>query len=802
MSQSNPTRSQDLNQIFSASAKTTHQLLVYQGAGFNIPEYQRSYSWDAENNIIRFFEDTVQGLDVLQEQEDYIKFLGTIITLQDDTFQNRHGAVPYDQVPSPVYSIIDGQQRLSTILMTNVLLHWKINYLIDELHELTSAEDSPVNSLITDKISQLALTQLQETFQLDSVIGEGIYRYYPRIIRDERDEWSIQRELAQYESPIANFIHNYNKHLIASDYEPHRISSYNYLLHSDDYKPEYENLNGKMLDIESQIDDIIDDMSAKFDITDSVQLLSNEKVQASLWNRPLPDEINQYILSSRDDENYQLIMQLLRAVFLARFINNRIVFTWVVTFEEDYAFDMFEALNTTGEPLTAFETFKPKVIQEEKQNTDASGIEKRDSREALETIESYLDLYDKAEQRHKATSGILIPFALAETGYKLSRQLREQRTYLKTRYNPLPQDEKTNFVQHMADISIYVRKCWDINPKEGIIPTLPNGQLEDEEALFCLDVLKSLNHDITVAPLSRFYSSCLSDQKSDKPKEAFYEAVKSSTALAILWRAYKRGTKNIDAHFRSIMRGLKSRDKEIVCDAFCRRPREKNVDSTLSIDEYKKALRVILQDEGNITAMEDWVERLKEVPVYDDNQTVTRFLLFAASHYSTKDNGNPGLIKHGRKSDDTRMFNINRWRQDSTLTVEHIAPRNRREGDDSWSEDLYNRPVREGLDKLGNLILVPADINAVLSNHTREMKWRFYRALSNKDFDEMRRITEDSDHAVSEAAWQKIEDSPILPLCEAVSEYEGTWDKEFVEQRTKRLAELAWQNIESWLYDE
>jgi hypothetical protein len=35
----------------------------------------------------------------------------------------------------------------------------------------------------------------------------------------------------------------------------------------------------------------------------------------------------------------------------------------IVAKKEEYAFEMFDSLNTTGDPLTAFETFKPKVVE-------------------------------------------------------------------------------------------------------------------------------------------------------------------------------------------------------------------------------------------------------------------------------------------------------------------------------------------------------------------------------------------------------------------------------------------------------
>ena len=51
---------------------------------------------------------------------------------------------------------------------------------------------------------------------------------------------------------------------------------------------------------------------------------------------------------------------------LAAYVLNRIALTVVQGKDEDYAFTIFESLNTTGEPLTAFETFLPRVVMAEK----------------------------------------------------------------------------------------------------------------------------------------------------------------------------------------------------------------------------------------------------------------------------------------------------------------------------------------------------------------------------------------------------------------------------------------------------
>ena len=97
---------------------------------------------------------------------------------------------------------------------------------------------------------------------------------------------------------------------------------------------------------------------------------------------------------------------MFRLLTFGRFFLRRVAVTMVIGKSEEYAFDMFEALNTTGEPLTAVETFKPRVIRAE----GHSLYEESDSRQSMMEVESFLDRFDTAPARQTATAELLIPF--------------------------------------------------------------------------------------------------------------------------------------------------------------------------------------------------------------------------------------------------------------------------------------------------------------------------------------------------------------------------------------------------------
>jgi uncharacterized protein with ParB-like and HNH nuclease domain len=111
----------EIDKTFTAIAKSTWDYLIVNGQGCYIPAYQRPYSWDRDN-IARLYEDVVHGIQQLFDRPDTINFIGTIIAVHDTRYQTIEPMIR-PEVPSRVMTIIDGQQRLSTVLMSNIALH-------------------------------------------------------------------------------------------------------------------------------------------------------------------------------------------------------------------------------------------------------------------------------------------------------------------------------------------------------------------------------------------------------------------------------------------------------------------------------------------------------------------------------------------------------------------------------------------------------------------------------------------------------------------------------------------------------
>ena len=103
----------EFDKLFEPSNKSVLDFFRQSGAGYYIPEYQRGYSWD-KDNIYQLLTDISDGVDRLvtcKSTEQEIHFLGTIITVIDQSSKNKD---PKGK-PTRIDMIIDGQQRVITI---------------------------------------------------------------------------------------------------------------------------------------------------------------------------------------------------------------------------------------------------------------------------------------------------------------------------------------------------------------------------------------------------------------------------------------------------------------------------------------------------------------------------------------------------------------------------------------------------------------------------------------------------------------------------------------------------------------
>ncbi len=136
--------------------------LLGGGNKLRIPEYQRNYAWDA-TNIDQYLEDL---LSVVESKEDH--FFGPIVLLDEGAQQ---------------YSVIDGQQRLTTTVMLLCLIRDQLHEMENPNHRIGDTE-LPLKTLV-DQMLKLnnfidyrftANHQIRDIFHSYILIDPGVMR--------------------------------------------------------------------------------------------------------------------------------------------------------------------------------------------------------------------------------------------------------------------------------------------------------------------------------------------------------------------------------------------------------------------------------------------------------------------------------------------------------------------------------------------------------------------------------------------------------------------------------------------------
>lgn len=760
----------NINNIFNAYPNTTGQVLCETGVGFYIPIYQREYNWDSDH-ISRLFEDVCHGLQLLVENENSITFLGTLIVIDRAIPTN----VDKAELPSNVRIVIDGQQRLTTILLMNICLHDEIRKRGAKFNRA----DKLAFQWLHDKTIDVK-AQLKKTFAEYMHRGDEVYQWYPRIIRESDDSWSRSARKARYKSPIAAFIHGYLKHIQDNSQAKQYRGHVNQIDQNSALLKKYRVIQQKIRSVGKGGDEDLE-----MPLLDKVA--ESSIFQEAIFQAEFPEEVRSILLGEGNED----FKQLIRLVLLANFLMEGVTVTVLSVYNEDYAFDMFESLNTTGEPLTAFETFKPKVIETE----GLPEYEDSPSRKFMGSIEEYMREFKDAQKRHTETSRLLIPFALAETGEPLPKRHSSQRKYLRDQYDKLQNiEEQRKFVQHLSHTAIFFKDAW--KKKEAAFHSI-TGFSEKNVVLLCMDMLGKVNHEIAIAPLVRFYSQIICLNSSPEAVKELEEAIKAITAFFTFWRGIQKETGYLAAGYRELMKnGIDIPGNPL--PAFCRTPENREALKYLTAMKLREALRHILKKEGGISCKMDWVRLSSEHPVYQGHKTLARFLLFAAMHNTSEDNKNRGLRISGRQGV-LDMLTWEKWNQN--FEIEHIAPQNPEQG--TWPESLYENPKL--VDCLGNLTLLPKVENSSFSNRAwREKRKMFYILTAPTNEEQETRLAEARDQGIelAETTENLLREGNYFAHLSAISNAK-VWTDKFVQERSKRLAELIWTNIAPWLgFDE
>ena len=765
--------------IFKASAHSFAGLMTGRSGtvSFKLPQYQRPYDWDT-NNIQRLLQDCLKGLKGAIDNSTIHQytFLGTVILTSDESKEASFSGESL--------AIIDGQQRLTTLLLVSCAL---VKALRRHADDITQVSDSTVRNWLEQETRE----QKNRLYLCTTGQTQGIEPTtpFPRMVRvdDTRGHRSGQ---SQYSSRIAHLLDEFSQYcrqqtedfpLNADDSDIHLLVTYRSIV---DWIEQFVYLNQALG--EDQSDDF-DPPSIECHEFASPECSS---LFAKLQEAGEPSDIAavlERITNSADSAGFVRLM--LFASYLMQFV----VLTIVETPSEDMAFDIFDALNTTGEPLTAVETLKPHIIRlEEQQGNGYRGSESEQWWTVLEKC--ILQPYEVPDERQKETTELVTGFALYFRGDKLGSDLRDQRNTLRTYFTVAEQQDieiARKIVQHLSRLAQYRRQYWD----RGAIDLLVGEQAQAEEyeqLRLCLRFVADSTTSTLIPILARYW---MTYDEMD-PERQFLQVLKAVVAFVALRRAVTGGTARIDSDFRKIMsQGAGDGGRPL-----CIGPLMAN--EVLDVRTFKASLRALLAERPlGVTDKTKWLNRAREIALGDGSQTACRLLLFAAAHNARADENRPGMLQAEGviSSDELAFLTHSIWTNQRYATLEHVAPASQSAG---WSHRLYTRLSTRHT--LGNLVLLPERENETIGNAPWRKKKFFYKALAAKTESERRAAIEAAQREglrFGARAQQLIRDQQQLRMLEPIADVEE-WTVQLVEARTENLLSLAWNQIAPWLFDE
>ena len=732
--------------------------------GFSVPPYQRAYNWSQEN-LKRLLEDCLNGFYHLSRRDvnESFTFLGTIILVNEQQAESTFGGTSL--------SIVDGQQRITTLSLLCCVLVEEISSATKDMEVL----DRQTGAWLDQEIDSV----LETLFTCTSgyLRRRGSSTPFPRLIRAREDARALDHP--DYQSGIARFLSDFAQSYVAraSSYVPPDVSVQR---HSRKVKENYRYIQEQVRS-HVAISKLNYDVAKLRDGGIDADIIDKSSFRAG-GLRDLFEKLN-YFSDGRDaDRALSAVAKqeqtegLVRLILFSWYLLDCVVLTRVETREERYAFDIFDALNTTGEPLTALETLKPPVMQWEE--SCGRGYAGSESEDQFGIIEDYLtEQYPDAEKRQRATKDLLVSFALYRDGEKLGLGLGTQRRYLRLGFEDAtrkgPGDARA-YLKGVADVAKYRRSYWEANGIRNLDSS--HGDL----LKLCLKFIADMRTSLAVPILARYWI----EYGPESEEQTFLAAAKAITAFLVIRRSVTGGTRGIDSDFRGVMEKLSV----------------ESGDPILSIEELQAELRSFLAvSQIGVTDKDSWVKRARKIPLATFSRPLCRFLLFAASHNAKPSAGEPGLMTREGviRSDELDFLNFRIWESGQYATVEHVAPVSSQGGD--WEGKIYEDPDVRYM--VGNLVLLPSRENNVLGNAPWAKKKIFYSALMARE-----RPEREQQIALAEAQRfftrrvRKLLDSQgCLYMLDPLAEVDY-WREGVIQSRTRNTLELAWDEISPWLY--
>ena len=773
----------DAKSVFQAETKTVLELLGQPGKFFYIPPYQRDYSWD-KPKIDRLVADVLDGLRESANAPGVLSFLGAVIVVHDTEGELVHPAVQ-PQLPAGVYVIIDGQQRCTTLALWSVVLCAALSSHLTALERAKGAEG----------FEQVVAKAQRLYAELERVIHENLYgtqpefSWYPRIIRSPDDQWSTRSGEAIYDSPVASALSQ------ASVWarSPER-GDFNYQL------PELPDTELKRYRVVASALQRLDALTKNFlkgkyptesevDVAPQAPLsvLDSRHLQEMVFGAPLKeDDLQRY--SDRTGEGggraSKPAAALLRLAALSEYLLRRVALTHIAAKAESYAFDMFDSLNTTGEPLTAYETFRPRVIKSVGLPLFRGSLHA----DLLRSLDQSLPA--SGPEKERSTAQFLIHCALFEDGTRLLKKRSKQRDWIQKAWDKAAQnpDSGLGMLKGMCSVA-EVSKMFDapdhhVQVLAGQREQLALEHLSDTRHEIAIPLLACYWHGVAGAPLGLV---------RERWEDGYRKLIRACFAFSVLWRGALGGTAGVDDAYRKIMHG----DTELGISPLNRLDRSV-VEPEFLIASISVAFKKLLAAHS-LTDAEKWAASAATHPMGATQIKVAKILLGAAAEDVVPCLEQAGLVKLGLLDTCPQLRADAPWWADE-YELEHVAPQ-KPLSDCDWDEAIYRVPEQVHL--LGNLTLLPKWVNCGIQNGNWVKKRLIYRMLGASTAEELE-VTLRQGLDLEQVVGSQRTHTDILtagrhlPATRALCEVQ-TWNLDLIRRRSENIARVAYARLHPWL---
>lgn len=768
-----------VDELFEAVASTPLELaLLHNDAmGFLIPEYQREYDWST-TNINRLYNDILNGFCRVPFSNDasVYTFLGSIILVRQGSAEKEFTGVSLE--------VIDGQQRLTTLtFIACAICELLRKYQFNTDFSTTKRQ---TKEWLHDEI-QHWLASMHTCAVGSQRVGPRKTYPFSRIIRDG-DIRGTDYHNAEYQSSIGRLLYGFSIYFESEElaFELPELGDTEADKKIESNYKEIRRILGRINDIEWYED-------TECEIFD-INWISRAQCP-QLFHRlgshfPSEDKQNQTLSELQHREE---IHDITRLIMFASYFCNCITLTRVITEDESSAFDIFDALNTTGQPLTALETLKPRIIRYEREHGEFSGSS---SDIAFDEVVNNIDVIcgnRGTSKKQSETKELVVSFALYLCGEKISKDLAQQRLFLRNKFKIASESSKDsrqsvdNFLDSLRVMSKFRRYYWTTSELDKV--NLFHGQDTVDDVKLLSKFIIDIGSSLTLPVLSRYWSTNLATHGDGD----FLTVLRSLVAFIVLWRGAMGGTSGIDSEFRKIM----SESDKGYSIGLCKGIGGNNV--LIKPHALQEKLREMLTRKIDDLEKNSWVNKVCANPLYQHSRVLVRFMILAAAHKAIPSVKEPGLLARGEhipSEEQGNLLSYKTWMHERYSTVEHIAPQ---ANNGNWLGELYKDEILRH--SIGNLVLLPPSENSAIGLSDWDNKHLIYLALSESNPSVVKDRIEQAESVgftFTKSIRSSLEKGSRLSLLDSLRDV-GKWNEDIVIRRGQNISGLCWDVIRPWL---